>query len=214
VYLLNGEDGGISISNFRYWKIPPGLRLLHGRRRRQEELDPGCHPYLAGRVDGCLYMGKMWGVLMVRDNASLEFCEVDLPSCIKRFSTTDRSFIIVHGDFGSRIVQVYRDEVDVFGRAHGSGKWVHVRSVRLLPRVIRRLSKFPAEEPFYRWGIRVFSDGPGFVVLLAQDCERRSRWLLSVDVETMEMKAVTESAYHKTRRTWSYASSIRECLSV
>jgi hypothetical protein len=133
----------------------------------------------------------------------------DLPRC---------SFIIVHGDFGSRIVQLYRDELDVFGRVHGSSRWVHVRIVRLLSQVIRRLSKFPAEEQFYRWGIPVFSDGPGFVVLLAQDCERRSRWLFSVDVETMEMKAVTESAYHKTRRTWSYAlpwlSSIRECLRV
>jgi hypothetical protein len=93
-----------------------------------------------------------------------------------------------------------------------------VRSVRLLSQVIRRVSKFPAEEQFYRWGIPVFSDGPGFVVLLAQDCERRSRWLFSVDVETMGMKAVTESAYHKTRRTWSYAlpwlSSIRECFRV
>jgi hypothetical protein len=238
VYLLNGEDGDISISNFRlfFW-----YRDSSHRQRAcvfstaddghwsfllpsQEALSClGLYPDLAGRVDGCLYLvGTIRpDSFMVLDNASLQFSKVNLPSSIHMSGYWEgkSTYIVVHGKFGSsttsRIVHVYGDELEVFGRVHGSGEWVIEHSVRRLSEATHGLSGFPADTLF-DWNARVFSNGTGFVVLKVEawDPVIPTSRCISVDVETMEMKVVPESAYHNTWCTWSYAlpwpSFIRE----
>jgi hypothetical protein len=90
MYLLTGEDSDISISNFRLFGTfcncahrvcvfsTADAGGWHFLPSSEEEFNPDCD--IASRVDGCLYLGTTWGSLMVLDNASLEFSEVDLPS--------------------------------------------------------------------------------------------------------------------------------------
>jgi hypothetical protein len=236
VYLLNGEDGGISISNFRLFSRCWGgfhracvFSTVDGGDWRfllpsEEELDPVCNAHFAGRVDGCLYLGMTWGSLMVLDNASLEFSKVDLPSCqdISDCKGAGWTYIVVHCDFEfgstpeSRIVKVYYDELEVFGRVHGSGEWVLEHSVHQLWEVTQGLSGFPEEKLIDWWQARVIpSAGSGFVIVPVANRDGRTRSLFSVDVETVELAAVLESSYHDTWDTWSSAlrwpSFIREC---
>ncbi|KAK3140232.1 hypothetical protein QOZ80_5AG0397910 [Eleusine coracana subsp. coracana] len=92
VYLLDGEDGNISISNFRLFG-----RFCQGSRRAcifsttdaggwrflrssEDDLDYDCMAHLAGRANGSLYLGTNCGSVIILDNTSLEFSLVDLPT--------------------------------------------------------------------------------------------------------------------------------------
>ncbi|GJN35497.1 hypothetical protein PR202_gb24280 [Eleusine coracana subsp. coracana] len=92
VYLLDGEDGGISISNFRLFG-----RFCQGSRRAcifstadaggwrflrssEDDLDYDCMAHLAGRANGSLYLGTNCGSVIIVDNTSLELSLVDLPT--------------------------------------------------------------------------------------------------------------------------------------
>jgi hypothetical protein len=110
---------------------------------------------------------------------------------------------------------MYGEDLKVFDRVHGSGKWILEHSIRRLSEATRGLWGFPAEL-FYWWEAWIISAGIGFVVVavVPDPCEDRStRLLFSLDVETMGVKSVP--AYHKTWGTWSFAlpwpSLIREC---
>jgi hypothetical protein len=195
---LNGEDGDISISNFRtfvrYCRNSPhracvfstadaggGWRFL---LPSEEKVDPGCNAQLTGRVDGCLYLATTCGCLMVLDNASLVLSEVELPSCMDTSDEVEASYIVVHGDFGPHI-----GEIEVFGRVHGSGEWILERGVCRLSEATRGLSGFPAEMHF-DWALaQVFSDGTRFLVVAVwdrhMDMMDRRWWFFSVDVESM-----------------------------
>jgi hypothetical protein len=173
---------------------------------------------------GVSHLGMTWCSLMVLDNASLEFSKVDLPSCqdISDCKGAGWTYIVVHCDFEfgstpeSRIVKLYYDELEVFGRVHGSGEWVLEHSVRQLWEVTQGLSGFPEEKLIDWWQARVIpSAGSGFVIVPVTNRDGRTRSLFSVDVETVELAAVLESSYHDTWDTWSSAlrwpSFIREC---
>jgi hypothetical protein len=231
-YLLSGEDGSISISNFRLL-----VRFWNGSHRScvfstadaagwrfllpsSQEFVPDYYSHLAGRVDGCLYLPTIRGSLMVLDNASLEFSEVLLPSCkdfTASYSGANSSYIVVHGGSSptSRIVHVYGDDLEVFGRVDGSGDWILQHRARKLSEATRGLP-VPAEILMFDWEAWVISAGTGYVIVAVSD--DRARWVFSVDVETMVMKAVPESAYHETLGTWSFAlpwpSFIPECPRV
>jgi hypothetical protein len=146
---------------------------------------------------------------MVLDNPSLVLSEVELPSCMDTSDEVEASYIVVHGDFGPHIVKVYLGEIEVYGRVHGSGEWVLERGVCRLSEATRGLSGFPAEKQL-DWALaQVCSDGTRLLVVAVWDpnihiMERRW-WFFSVDVETMEMKVVPESAFYEAKISWSYA---------
>ncbi|GJN35499.1 hypothetical protein PR202_gb24282 [Eleusine coracana subsp. coracana] len=167
-----------------------------------------------GRVDGSLYLGMECGIVIVLDNTSLEFFQVDLPSGIHMSEDLGyhSTYNVVHGVAGDseprsrpRIIHVYLDELEVFRRVFDSGEWVLEHSIRRLSEVTRGLPGYPREKAF-DWEARVFDDGIGFVVVSVWDPNNR-KWLFSVDMETMELKVVPESDYRNTRGTWSYTLS-------
>ncbi|KAK3140231.1 hypothetical protein QOZ80_5AG0397900 [Eleusine coracana subsp. coracana] len=159
LFLLNGEDGNISISNFRRDAAAGDLNKDHSGGR-----------HLAGRIDGSLYIGLKNCSILVLDNASLEFSEVDLPTRISLEKNSDdiaaSSFRVVHGAGDhpsspptSRIVHARNKELEVFRREHhGSGKWVleHSSVIPLLSYV---------DTPLQFEIVDVIADGTGFFML-------------------------------------------------
>ncbi|TVU49068.1 hypothetical protein EJB05_00359, partial [Eragrostis curvula] len=96
-FLIDGEDGTISVSNFRVFRTVfsrkygepwscvfstvtvdrDGWRSVPPSR---DELEMEDLLSFAGRVDGSLYLGTACGSVMVLDNVSLELNKVHLPS--------------------------------------------------------------------------------------------------------------------------------------
>ncbi|CAD6266901.1 unnamed protein product [Miscanthus lutarioriparius] len=220
-FLLDNDDGGnISMLNFtvvyRLKNSGPGACVFatssggHGVRfvcASANDLDADCRGQVAGRVDGCLYLGLTTGSMIVLDKATLNFSQVDLPSRVDP-SKKDyhASFRIVHGvcpDSSSppmaRIVHANGEEIEVFRWVHGTAEWVLEHSIPRLSEVARGLPSYLAERPFH-WAVKVIADGVGFAVLSVLDFSKR-KWLFTVDVDTMEVQFIPESTYHLYRGT-------------
>ncbi|XP_066357342.1 uncharacterized protein [Miscanthus floridulus] len=153
VFLLDGDDGRISVSNFkvlhRHLTVARaatscvfsrgnagewGWRLL-SRRLSDEDLYPCCSLYAAGRVDGSLYLGLLESSRIIAiDSTSLVFSMVDLPTRVDTslFRRRSSSFTVVHGAGGlgptlpqrASIVHVCGQKLELFRRVRGSGEWV------------------------------------------------------------------------------------------
>nr|CAB3504023.1 unnamed protein product [Digitaria exilis] len=161
--------------------------------------------HLAGRLDdGRLCMGVRNGRVMVLDNVSLEFTQLDLPNQ-KEMSVRPKgpsSFRIVHSSSGdgvaakaTRIVHVDGYEIEVFRQERSGGGWMLEH--RLSEMANRRLPGHPAScegAQALDWIERAVADGAGFVVLSVQRLGRNV--LVTVDVETMKMELLTEETYY------------------
>ncbi|GJN35496.1 hypothetical protein PR202_gb24279 [Eleusine coracana subsp. coracana] len=217
LFLLHGEDGDISISNFRVFyrftrhsfrracvyvsTADDGGGEWRSLWRRPGDLnkDYSRGQHLAGRVDGSLYIGLVNCSILVLDNASLEFSEVDLPTRISVEKSFDiiasSSFRVVHGVGDhpglppmSRIVHVRNRELEVFRREHdGSGKWVLEHS-SVIP-----LSTY-VDTPLQFEIVDVIADGTGYFILAT----RVRRLCFSVDLKTMKLTAVPRLTYCET----------------
>lgn len=221
--LDNDGGGGISMSNFTVVYrlnnsgLGPGACVFatcsggHGVRfvcASANDLDKNCRGQVAGRVDGCLYLGLTTaGSVILLDKATLDFSQVDLPSQVDP-SKKDyhASFRVVHGagpDSASpptaRIVHANGEELEVFRRVHGTAEWVLEHNIVRLSEVACGLPSYLAERPFH-WTVKVIADGVGFAVLSVLDSSKR-KWLLTVDVDTMEVQFIPESTYHLYRGT-------------
>ncbi|KAL6629547.1 hypothetical protein ACP70R_029312 [Stipagrostis hirtigluma subsp. patula] len=205
--LLDGEDGGISMSNFRVlYRFDLGhpayvFTMAEGGDWRPLEGDDlehlGMPHHVAGRVDGSLCLGlEMAGEAIALDNDSLEFYQINLPTR-KGPSVSEEGFStfrVVHASGGvARIVHVYGDELEVFRQVDVGGRgWVMERSIPRMSEATRELPGYPRKR--FDWILELHASGAGFVVLSVLALGRR--WLFSVDVETMEMAVVPEKTYH------------------
>ncbi|CAN6343853.1 unnamed protein product [Urochloa humidicola] len=235
IFLLAGDDndddgGDMSVSNFRLlysmldkssdayvfstadgggWRLLRPLVPAAGLGRVTGWV-------IAGRIDGALYVGLSAGTVMVLDNASLEFSEVDLPIRIidldpRRYAST---FTVVHsaGDDRHtsppvvRIVHVHGEELEVFRRVGGSsGMWVLEHSIRRLSKAARGLPSCPPRNKGYRrMEMEVMAGGTGFAIVSVELIAGYQRWSFSVDVDTMELQDVPQKAYHKTDEIFTY----------
>ncbi|OEL14380.1 hypothetical protein BAE44_0024602, partial [Dichanthelium oligosanthes] len=227
VFLLDGDDGGISISNFR---VMHRFRFYQGHglqacvfsaadggdwRFLEQSADDGEYEspsHVAGRVDGSLYVGLRTGNVMVLDNATLGFSKVDLPIQIDTWKlpySYTSMFKVVHGASpdptsppSTWIIHVRGEELEFFRLVRGSGEWVLEHSIQL-SEATRRLPGSP--EKFVKW-------------TLVDRCYRRQHWdgrlvnpgpwqevvFLRRHRDAMEMQVVPNEAYSRTRTTFTY----------
>jgi hypothetical protein len=144
-FLLDGEDGNISISNFRVFyccfksvdaDADPDACVFTTANGGDwhflnEDRFSYCFGYVAGHVDRSLYLGMFTGFVAALDNTSLVFSKVALPIRLDMLKIPHLStFTVVHGaGLGptsqprTSIVHVCSEELELFRRAHGSGQW-------------------------------------------------------------------------------------------
>ncbi|PVH63225.1 hypothetical protein PAHAL_3G497100 [Panicum hallii] len=235
-FLLDGEDGGISISNFRVLHcFHQGLRASvfvfvstadgAGWRFLRQSTDAGdCCGHVAGRVDGSIYLGLATGKVKILDKSSLEFSDVDLPIRIDRSKLPSGSaFTVVHGAGPNPtsppttwIIHVHGDALEFFRLVRGGGAWVLEHSIPQLSEATRGL---PGCHKVLKWrAVDVIAGGTGIAVVSARAGYKRG-WLFSVDMGTKELQVVPEDrikAYHRTTRTFTYMlpwpRSVLACL--
>ena len=116
IFLIDGDDGNISVSNFRVlyrsdddddeyigsqlymFSMADGGDFGNWRVLRRSQLDDRYRDgfgRVAGRVDGSLYLGLHAGVVTVLDKDKLEFSKVDLPP-IRRDDGERSTFAVVN----------------------------------------------------------------------------------------------------------------------
>ncbi|KAF8655711.1 hypothetical protein HU200_061034 [Digitaria exilis] len=152
--LLDGDDGDISVSNF---KVLYQYKVLYQRGVYQRthtcvfntaaDVGDGWsslkHPvdeddyyymgHVAGRIGGSIYLSLTTGNVKVLDSATLKVSKVDMPICLntsKIPSGTSR-FTVVHGASpdpssppSTWIIHVCGEALEFFRLVHGGGDWV------------------------------------------------------------------------------------------
>ncbi|RLN29622.1 hypothetical protein C2845_PM05G01830 [Panicum miliaceum] len=237
-FLLDSEDGGISILNFRvlhrhhedfrrtcvsfvFVSTADGAGWRFLRRSPAGDRDYPWH--VAGRVDGSTYLGLATGKVKVLDNASLEFSDVDLPIRIDRQFPRGSAFTVVHGAGPNPtspptawIIHVHGEALEFFRRQdRGGGAWVLEHSIPELSEATWRL---PGHRKAGWTALEVIAGSTGIAVVSVRDgCKRR--WLCSVDMATKKLQVVPEGQtkpYHRTTRTFTYTlqwpRSVLACL--
>ncbi|CAN6335039.1 unnamed protein product [Urochloa humidicola] len=223
-FLLDGDDGDISISNFRVlYRFDGGShvcvfstadgggggwRLLRRPADSGDRRD-GCTGRPAGRIDGVLYVGLATGTVGALDNTSLEFSKVCLP--IRVDCTPDSSykstFAVIHGGGAGnaspptvRIVHVRGEALEVFRRVvddgTNAGEWVLEHNIpRLLKAARKKLPGCPEKGGGRMVEMNVVAAGGTGLAVLSVLVAGYGRWFFSVDVDTMELKEVPQESY-------------------
>ncbi|CAN6329877.1 unnamed protein product [Urochloa humidicola] len=236
--LLDGDDGDISISNFRVlyvffrgshvWVFSAAGGGSGEWRILKLADDGGDFGHVAGRIDASLYLGSSTGNnVSVLNNAALKLSKVDLPIGIIGASKSPYGsrFTVVHGvgqnptsPVTTRIVHVHGKDLEVFrrvsdGGSGGGGEWVLEHSIPKLSEAARGLLGCrPADKRLQWTEVSVISVGNGIVVLSARDRHGERKLLFSVDMDTKEMEVVPKEDYRRTRQTIAYTLPWRQFL--
>ncbi|CAL5006528.1 unnamed protein product [Urochloa decumbens] len=145
---------------------------------------------IKGRAGGCWYFyiqGMTWIVL---DGATGEYSSLDLPTTVDwglngDYTRMHRFYVAEGRDGKPRIFSFKDNTVKVFARLGGDGEWALERSLLL--------------RYHEHWDTSVWAKGPGFIVVALEvswvNEHVNLRQLLSVDLETMEVKPAEEDKF-------------------
>ncbi|KAL6622520.1 hypothetical protein ACP70R_032399 [Stipagrostis hirtigluma subsp. patula] len=172
-------------------------RLTVGSQANDHPIDPnlGFGMRHLGRAGGSWYFYIVGRKLIALDGGTGEFSYSVLPPPSEiNWGDLDEhmwnnNFYVADGRDGEpRIFTVLSDTMKVFARLGGDGEWALEKSVEL--------SKAAGGLPGYKQSffdddmtMNILTRGPGYVVLSPKTVER---WLISVDLETMEVAPVAE----------------------
>ncbi|KAF8655715.1 hypothetical protein HU200_061039 [Digitaria exilis] len=226
-----GDGGGISISNFRVLhrlhndsnnRVVGVFSTADGGHWRFPRRSADCAGYIAGRVDGSIYLAStISGTVKVLDGASLESREVDIPTRIDTSKFTYRSvFTVVHGagpgptsPASTWIVHVRGEALEFFrhvrrggGDGESSSSWVLEHTIAKLSEAAGELIGGYQEMKRVVWiGVSVIAVGDGAAVLSVKGCRGERKWLFSVAMDTKKLQVVPKEAYRRTMETFTYA---------
>ncbi|KAF8655539.1 hypothetical protein HU200_061084 [Digitaria exilis] len=234
-FLLDGDDGSISVSNFRVmyqcrvylykgiqacvfnsaadgdgWSFPK-------RAANDVEEDYYYSGDVAGRgVDGSIYLGLETGSVKILDSVSLQVSKVDLPIHVDTHTSmiphTSR-FTVVHGagpdpasPASTWIIHLRGEALEFFRLVHGSGEWVLEHTIPDLSEATRRLPNGPPEKVLRLREVDVIAGEAGTAILSVTARDKMS-WLFSIDMAAKKLQVVPtrETYYRRTRGMFAYA---------